>query len=184
MTIAVHEPDMNDDAIRKGSGKTWAEWVEVLDAWGAVEKPHKDIARYVAGLGVDGWWAQGVTVGYERIKGLRVKGQVAGGVFAGSASKTFPVEIEQLSAAWTDEVERDQWLAPGTLKLRTAQEGRSARFDLMDGSGILALWFTDKGEGKSSLQVQNEKLPSPEAATAFRDTWKAHLANLDKHLKG
>jgi uncharacterized protein YndB with AHSA1/START domain len=183
MTTTTGKPDLSDEAIEKGSGKTWAEWVDILDAWGAAGKSHTQIARHVAGLGVGDWWAQSVTVGYERIKGLRVKGQVAGGYFAGSASRTFPVPVDRLSTAWTDDAERDQWLAPGTLTLRTAQEGRSARFDAADGTGIVALWFTDKGEGKSSVQIQNETLPSQEAAVAFRATWKAHFANLAAYLK-
>lgn len=179
----ISKPDMSDEAIRKGSGKTWADWVEILDAWGAADKPHKEIAQHVHDLGVGDWWAQGVTVGYERIKGLREVGQVGDGEYQGSASKTFPVAVDRLFAAWTDETERDHWLAPGTLTFRTAQDGRSARFDLTDGSGILALWFTAKGDDKSSVQIQNDKRPSRDATVEFRKTWKAHLANLAKHLK-
>jgi len=183
-TAYVNEPQMSDEAIQKGSGKSWAEWIELLDAWDAPERSHKEIADYIYGLGVSGWWAQAVTVGYERIKGLRELGQVGDGVYQGSASKTFPVPVERLYAAWTDEAERDAWLPAGTLALRGAQGDRSARFDLGDGSGILALWFTDKGPGKSSVQLQNEKLPSKEATVTFRDTWKAHFAELAAYLKG
>ena len=185
MTITpVSKPDLSDEAIRKGSGKSWAEWVEILDDWGAVDKPHREIAQHVHDLGVEDWWAQGVTVGYERIKGLREIGQVGDGQYQGSASKTFPVAVDRLFAAWTDESERDQWLAPGTLTLRTAQDDRSARFDLADSCGILALWFTDKGDDKSSVQIQNDKLPSRQATVDFREAWKAHMASLAKHLKG
>lgn len=180
-TIAV-KPDIGDEAIRKGSGKSWDEWVQLLDAWGAAERPHDEIARYVCDLGVDGWWAQGVTVGYERIKGLRAYGQRRDGRFEGSASKTFPVPVERLFAAWTDQSERNRWLEPGILTLRTARDNRSARFDFAGESGIFALWFTDKGLGKSSVALTFDKLPSKEAADAFRETWKAHLASLAKHL--
>ncbi len=177
------EPGLSDEAIRKGSGKTWTEWVEILDVWGAAEKPHKDIAQYVCDLGVDGWWAQGVTVGYERIKGLRVHGQRRNGHFEGSASKTFAVPVERLFTAWTVEAERDRWLEPGTLTMGTAQGHRSARFDVAEEGGILALWFTDKGPGKSSVALQRDKLPSKVAADAFRENWKAHLTNLARHLR-
>lgn len=183
MATTTAKPDLSDDAIRKGSGKTWDEWVEILDAWGAAEKPHKDIAAYVCGLGVDGWWAQGVTVGYERIKGLRMHGQRRDGHFEGSVSKTFAVPVARLSTAWTDESERKRWLEPGMLSMRTAQDHHSARFDLADG-GILALWFTDKGSDKSSVALTCDKLPSKAAVDQFRDTWKAHMANLGRHLKG
>lgn len=73
-TQITAEPGHSDETIRKGSGKTWAEWVEFFDTWGAVNRPHKVIAQHVCDQGVDGWWAQAVTVGYERIKGLRGHG--------------------------------------------------------------------------------------------------------------
>lgn len=68
-----------------------------------------------------------------------------------------------------------------TLALRTSLPGSSARFGIA--GGILAFSFVDKGPGKSSVQVQNDALDSREAALAFRDTWKAHLADLATHLK-
>ncbi len=176
------KPLMSDEAVVRGSGRTWDQWVELLDAWGAAERAHRDIARHVQEAhGVDGWWAQTVTVGYERLKGLREVGQVAGGTFEGSASKTFGAPLSRLWSAWLEEAERDQWLPLGTLTLRTAQEGRSARFDV-SGGGILALWFTDKGD-KSSVQVQQEQLPAKADADAFRATWKAHFAHLVEYLK-
>lgn len=184
MTTPNDKPRMSDEAIRNGSGKNWAEWVEILDAWGAAGKTHTEIARHISGLGVDGWWAQSVTVGYERIKGRRAAGQRSDGLFEGSASKTFPFPVERLYAAWTDESERDQWLEPGLLTLRTGQEDRSARFDIVGDNRILSLYFTDKGAGKSSVALQQVKLPSKNAADAFRETWKLLLSDLARHLKG
>ena len=69
-----------------------------------------------------------------------------------------------------------------TLALRTSPPGSSARFDIAHGR-ILAASFVDKGPAKSSVQVQNDALDSREAALAFRDTWKAHLADIATHLK-
>ena len=177
MTTNASMPPVSDEAIRRGSGKGWDEWVAILDAWGAAERSHTEIARHVhEAHGVDGWWAQSVTVGYERLKGLREVGEVAAGRFSGSASKTFPVPLDRLWQAWIDDAARDQWLPPGTLTLRTAQEGRSARFDIA-GGGILALWFTNKG-AKSSVQLQQETLPSKNAADDFHAEWKGHLTAL------
>lgn len=175
-------PSMSDDAIRHGSGKGWDEWVAILDAWRAGERSHREIAAYVHNEhGVDGWWAQGVAVGYERLKGRRAVGEGSDGTFSGSASKTFAVSVERLWRAWVDETERDRWLPPGTLVLRQAQESRSARFDVA-GGGILALWFTDKG-AKSAVQLEQEKLPSKKAAAEFRIRWKTHMAALADSFK-
>lgn len=63
---------MSDEAVRKRTGRTWTEWVEVLDAADAVRWPHAKIARHLyEDHEIPGWWAQMVTVGYERIRGLR-----------------------------------------------------------------------------------------------------------------
>jgi hypothetical protein len=181
MSIDIENTQVSDEAITRGSGRSWQEWVELLDAWGARDKSHTEIARYVVSLGVDGWWAQGVTVGYERLTGRRVVGQREDGSFSGSASKTFAVDLNVIEAAWVNDDARRRWLEPDTITLRTHSAGKSARFSQADG-GILAVYFTAKGPGKSSLQVQQEKLPSKEAAEAFRANWKTRLAALDRHL--
>jgi hypothetical protein len=172
---------MTDEAIREGSGRSWGEWVAVLDEWDAASRSHTEIARHVAGLGVDGWWAQGVTVGYERIKGLRQAGQQRDGSFQGSVSKTMPMSIDRLFEAFVDDTTRDAWLGAGTLTLRTSLSGKSARFDSAE--GIVAMWFTAKGDDKASVQVQVEKLSSKEAVAEFKALWKGRLANLANSLR-
>ena len=185
MPDASSAPQMSDAAIRDKTGKTWPEWREALDAWGAAEKPHDEIARYVHGeLGIDGWWAQGVTVGYERMIGRRAVGQKSDGTYAASASKTVAAGLDAHWAAWTDEAQRDQWLPAGTLATRTAQQGKSARFDDLTTGDVVALWFTDKGAGKSSVSVQIEKLPSREAVDERKALWNERLTGLAAYLKG
>jgi hypothetical protein len=177
----VADPGMSDEAIARGSGKSWDEWFAILDAWDAVEKTHTEIARYLSeDLGVDGWWAQGVTVGYERARGMRKVNETLKG-FSGNASKTVPVPIEQLYAAFLDESLRDQWLEPGTLTLRTAQENRSARFDIKSG-GILEIWFTAKSDTKSSAALGTNGLLDQESLEAWRSFWKERLSRLAKLL--
>ena len=181
----ANEPQMSDATIRENTGKTWPEWRETLDAWGAAEKPHDAIARYVhEELGIEGWWAQSVTVGYERMIGRREVGQKHDGSYAASASKTVAAGVDAHWAAWTDEEQRERWLPAGTLALRTGQPGKSARFDDVTNGDIVALWFTDKGEGKSSVSLQVEKLPSREAVDERKALWKERLTELAAHLKG
>ena len=67
---------MSDSAISGKTGRDWAGWVRLLDGLGAHAWPHRRIAETVhAEYGVREWWTQAVTVGYERIKGLREIGQ-------------------------------------------------------------------------------------------------------------
>ena len=68
--LAASDDRVSDAAIKKSTGKTWDEWFPILDAWGAREKTHTEIARYVSEEhGVPGWWSQSVTVATSRRAG-------------------------------------------------------------------------------------------------------------------
>lgn len=184
MSEDASPPHVSDDAVQRGSGKTWAEWRMILDAWDAADKPHDEIARYLTeDHGINGWWAQGITVGYERMIGRRAVGQRADGTFATSVSKTIPAGIEEHFAAWIDDRARDVWLAPGLLILRTARDHRSARFDDNEYGGIIALSFASKGEGRSSVSIQIENLPSEDVIQERKAIWKTRLDRLASYLQ-
>jgi len=56
--------------------------VRLLDADNAAALPHREIAALVHEKhGVGSWWTQMVTVGYERLKGLRDRGQQRSGAY-------------------------------------------------------------------------------------------------------
>jgi len=46
---------MSDASVSKRTGRTWAQWVGVLDRAWAAEKPHREIAEYVSSLGTPDW---------------------------------------------------------------------------------------------------------------------------------
>jgi hypothetical protein len=146
----VAEPGMSDEAIRRATGKGWDEWFALLDAWGGTAHNHTEIARHVyETYGIDGWWAQGVTVGYERARGMRALHERPDG-FSMNASKTFPVPLARLFAAFVNDDERTHWLEGIALRTRTSQENKSARFDVLPGDTRLAVYFTARGPEKAS----------------------------------
>src|SRR5687768_8885275 len=78
----------SDDKIVEMTGQRWEAWFATLDRWGARERKHGEIAAFlVEEHDVPAWWAQTVTVWYERARGIRLKHQQADG-FTVSASKT------------------------------------------------------------------------------------------------
>ena len=167
---------MSDAAVRKQTGRAWADWVRVLDAHGASEKPHRDIATYVSSLGAPDWWAQTVTVGYERIRGLRDKGQRRGGGYEASKSRTFNVPVETLFKAFADARMRRRWL-PVRITVRSAAPLKRMRITWEDET-VVQLGFTAKGTNKSSVAVQHEKLPSRSAVEATKKLWSEHFDRL------
>jgi hypothetical protein len=181
---ATHDLGRTDATILKGSGKSWEDWVQLLDAWGAKERTHTEIARYVNGeLGVPGWWAQTVAVGYERARGMRAVNQRPDG-FTVSVSKTIPVDAMTLSKAFTDARARNRWLEKGVLKVRTSQPGRTARFDVGDGRVRMVIGLTPKGPKKTAVAIQFERLADREELESFRAEWKQRLAKLADVLSG
>jgi hypothetical protein len=174
---------MADTAIVAKTGRNWKEWVEALDWHGAEKMRHRDIAELVSGeFNVADWWAQTVTVGYERIKGLRARGQRRDGSYEASKSRTFGVPVSKLFAAWANPAQRRRWLNEPTVKVRTATTAKSMRFGWSDGS-VVVIGFLKKEKGKSSVAVQHTKLSDHDSANRFKEYWSGKLDALGEFLK-
>lgn len=173
-----------DASLRERTGKGWREWLRILDAWGAKERRHGEIAAHLqAAHGVPGWWAQAITLGYERARGLRAKHQTLTGSFQVSVSKTFPLGVGTLFQAFAEEPGRDRWLEPGTLAVRTAREEKSVRFDFRGGASRVVAYFEAKGDRKTTVTVQHEKLPDAGSVEEMRALWKERLERLATVLR-
>jgi hypothetical protein len=172
-----------DAKLRQNTGKGWTEWFRILDAWGAKDRTHTEIARHLMEEHtVPGWWSQSITVGYERARGMRAKYQSLGGSFQVSVSKTFPFGVGKLFRAFAETPQRNRWLERGTLKVRTTLRNRSVRFDFRDGSSRVVASFDPKGRSKTTVAVQHERLPDARAVEEMRGMWKEHLKRLAEVL--
>jgi hypothetical protein len=166
---------MRDDLVAAKTGRTWQEWVRVLDADAAGTMPHRDIAALVHEKHrVRDWWAQTVTVGYERIKGLRDRGQRRGGAYEAGKSRTFSVPVKTLFDAWADAATRRRWLDGVEAVVRTATRPKSMRLQWPDAT-IVAVWFTAKGRAKSAVALSHTKLADSAAAANAKKYWTDRL---------
>jgi hypothetical protein len=169
---------MSDDAVRAKTGRTWLEWVATLDAIGAASLPHREIAsRLNRDHGVPGWWSQMVTVGYERIRGLREVGQRRGGTYEANKSKTMAAPVARLYKAFTDARTRRRWLPGVKLTLRKATPHKYAHITWPDGTNV-DVGFSAKGAGKSQVAVQHAKLATRAEAERLKEYWAERLAAL------
>ena len=180
----TYETVVSDDKMQEATGKSHDEWFAILDQWGGTQRTHTEIARYVhEELGVPGWWAQSVTVSYERARGMRAVGQMKDG-WTINASKTVNVPVAELFDAIVEERLRKEWLPDADLSIRTATKPKSSRFNWEDGSTRVNISFEAKAPSKATVFVSHERLPDADTAEAMKDYWRAALVELKSHLEG
>jgi uncharacterized protein YndB with AHSA1/START domain len=181
--VADFEPPVADERVVEATGRGWDAWFKVLDEWGAPTHTHTEIARWLREEhDVDGWYAQSITVGYERARGLRAPGEHADG-FAITAQRTVAVPVARLFAAFEEPERRERWLPGADMRTRTATAPRSARYDWEDGSTRLIVTFEDRGESKSVVAISHERLPDTETAEEMKRWWRERLTELKDRLE-
>jgi hypothetical protein len=173
----------SDEKLAEATGRDWATWLSILDRWGAGERKHREIADHLINEhSVPGWWAQSITTGYERARGMRAKHQQPTG-FTIYASRTVGVSLEVLFEAFTDDVTRQRWLTDGSMSLRSAQPGKVARFDWAGGPTRILVTFEAKGPSRSTAYVAHERLPDSAAADVAKALWKKRVSALKSFLE-
>ncbi|MGL5827842.1 MAG: hypothetical protein ACRCYU_24005 [Nocardioides sp.] len=170
----VSQPEMNDEAIRRGTGRGWNEWCDLIDAWPESIAGHAAVAAWIQReFGLTGWYAQGVTVGWERITGRRVPGQMHDGTFGVSRSKVISRGLASLRALLLNDADREELLGmPSTL--RSKPTSKALRFRLDQGDAVFS--FVDRPDGKTGVTVSHEKLPDTAAIAVWREYWADWLS--------
>jgi hypothetical protein len=173
----------SDEKVEEVTGKRWEAWFSILDRWGARERKHGEMVSFLMGEhDVPGWWAQSITMWYERARGMRLKHQQPDG-FTIYASKTIGVPADVLFDAFVNSRSRRRWLTDGTMSLRTAQPGRTARFNWGDGSTRVSVSFDEKGPAKATVAVAHERLSDPDEAELAKSAWRERLTALKSLLE-
>ncbi|WP_432849029.1 DUF4287 domain-containing protein [Amycolatopsis sp. CA-161197] len=172
----------SDDAVRTTTGRGFGEWGEVLDAWGARGQGHGEIVgRLVEEHRLGSWWAQTVTVEYERSRGLRPRNGGRDGLFTVSASRTIEARVEDVYEAVVDAAARGKWLDGDRLKTRTTQRNKSARFGWGDGATRVNIGFVDKST-KTQIALAHERVDEA-TANDFKTYWRNSLTKLKNQLE-
>lgn len=190
---------VSDEAVRKKTGHGLDHWFAVLDAFDAPAKGHTAAAAHLhEAHGVPGWHSQGITVAYERARGLRELNQACSGSFQVSVSKTVPAPVAEVVAALRSAERRAAWLQgadPALAQaLAAAFAGEKPREVKTKGSNYAWLRFPWDGStvviyinGKpkgASVVADNSGLSSPELVEPRRAQWRTALAGLLRHLGG
>lgn len=175
----VSQPELSDEAVREATGRGWDEWCDVLDAWEGRDRGHTAIAAHlIDDLEVPGWWAQTVTVGYERITGRRLPYQRSDGTFNANKSRTVSVDADALRALLLDDHARAD-LFPGLeTELRSRPTSKVVRLGI--GPGVAQIDLAPKGDGRVVISVAHERLPEPADVEAWKAYWQEWLEAVDR----
>ena len=186
---------LSDPAVVAKTGHRLDHWFAVLDAFRAGEKGHTATARHLReDHGIPGWHAQGITVAWERARGLRAVNQAASG-FQVAVSKMVPADLETTLAALRP-ASRKAWLAGADPGLRRALEAalaaggkglvrgpkRSRVRYKWDGASV-ELVFEPRGKG-TSVVASNTKLKDAKQVAERRAQWRAALDALKNGIGG
>ena len=176
---------MSDATIKAKTGCTWKGWVDALDYARRTPGRTGRSPSYVhEKFEIPGWWAQAVTVGYERIRGLREIGQRRGGSYEASKSRTFAVPVATLFDAFA--VPRRAGQVAGRRQALGAQgDARQVGAHHLGGGDVgRDVAHRQGSRQEASASVQHRKLPDKEATVRMKAYWTERLGALGDLLEG
>ena len=162
------------EAVKKATGREWESWCDLIAAWPGHTQGHTAIAAHLhKELGIDAWWAQGVTVGYERITGLRLPYQRSDGTFAASKSRTVAVDAALLNSMLRDADDLEDLFPGHAAELRSRKSAKTIRIAI--GNGVALLSVTPVADGRCKVAVEHAGLPTSEEVERWRFFWDEWL---------
>ena len=206
VSIAEPPPPVNSAKVKGGlsestslrvTGHGLEHWFAVLDRFGAVEKGHTAAARHLAeDHQIDGWYAQGITVAFERARGVRGVNQRCDGKYEVSVSKVVAADAADVIKLFTDKRLRKRWVTGVDPELVAAfsaaidgpkskgwvvRADGQARWRYKWGETTVQCYLYPKPGGKVSVVVTNMNLPGADSVEERRTMWKVVLQALAAH---
>jgi hypothetical protein len=189
---------MTDAVSLKATGQPLDHWFRVLDAFSQGRKDHTAAVRHLYDdHHVPGWYGQGITNAWERLRHGRVQNQTCNGDFSVSVSRVVEGGVAAVAAAVADRARRARWLAqadPALVRalaaaldggkskgLKQASDARARLRFKWDGHTI-ELRVDAKAGGKTSVVADNMELPDLAAVEARRAAWRGALDGLRAYL--
>lgn len=166
--------------VERATGRPWSEWLQFMEAIGAKDLDHHQIALRVfdeldGTIEQVGWWTQAVTVAYEQDTGRRLPGQRPDGSFQTSVSRATRLGMAELMDAWVAFAADDdavQGVVVGSPRVSGTDRRITWRTKANDGSAVVVT-SEPKKNGTTSLVATQIGVPTLEANDAARERWAA-----------
>lgn len=195
---ASSKGSVSDAKSRERTGHGLDYWFNVLDRFGGVEKGHTASARHLHDAHkVDGWYAQGITVAYERARGVRALNQRCDGEYEVSVSKVMTATTTHVIEALTERRLRKRWLSGADGQLVNAlvaaldnprskgivvRADGQGRYRYKWGDTTVHFQLFPKDGGKVLLVVTNSRLSEATMVEERRTQWRTALTALAQAL--
>jgi len=195
-------------SVKKGTGKDWSQWIQILKKSGALSWTHREIVAFLKKkYKLTPWWQQGVTHGFEVATKRRIDGQSLKGDYSVTITKSVNASGP---AAWKFMMSREGlqlWLSPmseleiemgaafeceGGIygEVRTVKAPRRLRLRWQETDWPKATWvqFSIVPRGfhklkKSILVISHGSLTTTQQREAMRAHWKSKLAEAIEGMK-
>jgi hypothetical protein len=194
MAAVATKGGLSDAKALEKTGHGLDHWFGVLDRFGGAAKGHTALARHLYDdHSVPGWYSQGITVAYERARGVRAVNQRCDGEFEVSVSKVVNAKTTEVVKAFTDARQRKRWTngvdanlvkalaagidGPGSKKVVVRPDGLG-RFRYKWGETIVQFYLVSKPGNKVSVVATNSKLADGAMVEARRAAWRTALNGL------
>jgi uncharacterized protein YndB with AHSA1/START domain len=190
---------VSERAVLQKTGRGFDHWFAVLDDFATRSKGHTAAADHLySAHAVPGWYAQGITVTWERARGLRAPNQSCTGTFQVSVSRVVPASVAEVARALSEPPRRARWLRgadPALVKALNAaftgpqprtvtiKNAGYARMRYPWDGGTVEIYIYAKPRG-ASVVASNTDLTSPALVETRREQWRTALDSLKEHLAG
>jgi hypothetical protein len=189
---------VSEPKVIERTGHELVYWFQVLDRFGGVEKGHTASARHLrVDHGVDGWYSQGITVAYERARGLRTVNQRVGGTYEVSVTKMVDLDVAatrdavaatRATTGWARSVDKGlvsalvSGLRGPTARGFVPASKASYRCRFRWNSAAVEMLLSPRPSNRTQVVVVCTKVPSADDVEACRSTWRTALAALQTSL--
>jgi hypothetical protein len=206
---------MKESSIVQATGRGRPEWFQTIRTAGKGDAPHREIAEYLHRVhGVSPWWAQEITVEFEKHVGRRVLGQTQEGLYQIGVSKTVsapahtvwtllqsPEGIGMITMTPDDEFPAERpATAPDSLEVLDTPEDESGNgirvrtTTFKDGSHVRLQWQRSEWSSHSILQIRITPKGSSKTTLSFhqeklpsgedRETMQSHWRRVAERIAG
>lgn len=195
---------ITNKSILKNTGKSWSEWIEVLNKHGAMNMSHKEIVQLLKGRYKQGlWWQQQVAISYDIYVGKRIEGQNSKGKYSASPVKTIHQSSAKVWKFITSPKGQKIWLgefadfsldkgsafeADGGYygEVRTVLKNKRLRLKWIESEtdlkSYLQIHIVERGADKCMLIFQHDEITTAREKDKFKSHWRDVLEKIAKEF--